>query len=250
MLIKERQAGRACASTKSDSDRRAVRCGILRVLTSSGFSRGTRSRFPRSARNRDAATCSTRVRARHSGGRDDSEDDGRCSCQGGGHRKAECRQELSCQPDPRRGPHDRFGYRRYDARRHRQLCENEYGTFTFIDTAGIRRQSRVLDKIEKYSVLRAHAAVERADVCLILIDATEGITEQDEKIAGIAHEAGKASVIVVNKWDLVEKDNSAVNVLPTISERRLLICRMHRSCLFRQRRDRESSPVRADPICE
>lgn len=92
------------------------------------------------------------------------------------------------------------------------FVENEYGTFTFIDTAGIRRQSKVLDKIEKYSVLRAHSAVERADVCLILIDATEGITEQDEKIAGLAHEAGKASVIVVNKWDLVEKDNSSVKL--------------------------------------
>ena len=90
------------------------------------------------------------------------------------------------------------------------FVENEYGKFTFIDTAGIRRQSRILDKIEKYSVLRAHSAVERADVCLILIDASEGITEQDEKIAGIAHEAGKACVIVVNKWDLVEKDNSSV----------------------------------------
>lgn len=88
--------------------------------------------------------------------------------------------------------------------------ENEFGRYTFIDTAGIRRQNKIFDKIEKYSVLRAHAAVERADVCLILIDATEGITEQDEKIAGIAHEAGKASIIVVNKWDLVEKDNSSV----------------------------------------
>jgi GTP-binding protein len=86
--------------------------------------------------------------------------------------------------------------------------ENEYGKYTFIDTAGIRRQSRVDDKIEKYSVLRAKMAVERADVCLIVIDAEEGITEQDEKIAGIAHEAGKASIIVVNKWDLIEKDNS------------------------------------------
>lgn len=92
------------------------------------------------------------------------------------------------------------------------FVENEYGKFTFIDTAGIRRQSRIFDKIEKYSVLRAHSAVERADVCLILIDAEEGITEQDEKIAGIAHEAGKASIIVVNKWDLVEKDNSSVKV--------------------------------------
>ncbi|MBQ9748565.1 MAG: ribosome biogenesis GTPase Der [Clostridia bacterium] len=88
--------------------------------------------------------------------------------------------------------------------------ENEYGKYTFIDTAGIRRQSKVLDRIEKYSVLRAHAAVERADVCVLLIDATEGITDQDERIAGLAHEAGKATIIVVNKWDIVEKDNSTV----------------------------------------
>jgi len=90
------------------------------------------------------------------------------------------------------------------------FVENEYGKFTFIDTAGIRRQSKIFDRIEKYSVLRAHSAVERADVCLLLIDATEGITDQDEKIAGIAHEAGKATIIVVNKWDLVEKDNNSV----------------------------------------
>ncbi|MBQ8496935.1 MAG: ribosome biogenesis GTPase Der [Clostridia bacterium] len=90
------------------------------------------------------------------------------------------------------------------------FVENEYGKYTFIDTAGIRRQSKVLDRIEKFSVLRAHSAVERADVCLLLIDATEGITEQDEKIAGIAHEAGKATIIVVNKWDIVEKDNNTV----------------------------------------
>ena len=83
--------------------------------------------------------------------------------------------------------------------------------FTFIDTAGIRRASKINDKIEKYSVLRAHMAVERADVCLIMIDAGTGITEQDEKIAGIAHEAGKASIVVVNKWDSIEKDNSTVN---------------------------------------
>ncbi len=87
---------------------------------------------------------------------------------------------------------------------------SEHGTFTFIDTAGIRRQSKIGDQIEKYSVLRAHMAVERADVCLLMIDAGEGITEQDEKIAGIAHEAGKATIIVVNKWDTVEKDNSTV----------------------------------------
>lgn len=90
------------------------------------------------------------------------------------------------------------------------VIENEYGRFNFIDTAGIRRQSKIDDKIEKYSVLRAHTAVERADVCLIMIDGNEGISEQDEKIAGIAHEAGKASIIVVNKWDLVDKDNNTV----------------------------------------
>ncbi len=89
--------------------------------------------------------------------------------------------------------------------------DNDFGRFTLIDTAGIRRSAKVKDVVEKYSVLRATAAVERADVCLIMIDATEGITEQDEKIAGIAHEAGKASIVVVNKWDLIEKDNSTVN---------------------------------------
>ena len=88
--------------------------------------------------------------------------------------------------------------------------ENEYGKYTFIDTAGIRRQSRVKDQMGKFSVLRAHSAVERADVCLIMIDAAEGITEQDEKIAGLAHEGGKGSIIVVNKWDKIEKDNGTV----------------------------------------
>ena len=89
--------------------------------------------------------------------------------------------------------------------------EKDGRKYLFIDTAGIRRQSRISDKIEKYSVLRAHDAVGRADVCLIMIDATEGVTEQDERIAGLAHEAGKASVIVVNKWDLPDKDNDTVN---------------------------------------
>ena len=89
--------------------------------------------------------------------------------------------------------------------------ECAYGKYTFIDTAGLRRKARVEDVIEKYSVLRAHMAVERADVCLLVIDATEGITEQDEHIAGIAHEAGKACISVVNKWDAVEKDNDSVN---------------------------------------
>ena len=87
---------------------------------------------------------------------------------------------------------------------------NEFGSFTLIDTAGIRRKSKINDKIEKYSVLKAHMAVERAEVCLLMIDASTGITEQDEKIAGIAHESGKAIIIVVNKWDAIEKDNSTV----------------------------------------
>ncbi len=90
--------------------------------------------------------------------------------------------------------------------------ENEYGKYVFIDTAGIRRKSKVNDSIERYSVLRAKMAVERADVCIIMADANEGITEQDEKIAGIAHEAGKACIIAVNKWDSIdEKTDKLVN---------------------------------------
>ena len=88
--------------------------------------------------------------------------------------------------------------------------DNKYGHYTFVDTAGIRRRSKVDDRIEKFSVLRAQLAIERADVCLIMIDAREGVTEQDTKIAGMAHEAGKASVIVVNKWDLVEKETGTM----------------------------------------
>lgn len=89
--------------------------------------------------------------------------------------------------------------------------ENEHGRYNFIDTAGIRRQSKVDERVEKFSVLRAKMAVERADVCLIMIDGKEGITEQDEKIAGLAHEAGKASIICVNKWDDVDKNNATTN---------------------------------------
>jgi len=88
--------------------------------------------------------------------------------------------------------------------------DNGDRSFIFIDTAGIRRQSKIDDKIEKYSVLRSKMAVERADVCILMIDASQGITEQDEKIAGLAHEAGKPTIIAVNKWDLIEKDNSTV----------------------------------------
>ncbi len=89
--------------------------------------------------------------------------------------------------------------------------QNKHGIYNLIDTAGIRRKSKVEDRIEKYSVLRANMAIERADVCLIMVDANDGVTEQDEKIAGLAHEAGKASIIVINKWDSIEKDNSTVN---------------------------------------
>ena len=89
--------------------------------------------------------------------------------------------------------------------------ENEYGKFCFIDTAGMRRKSKIDDAVEHYSNLRAIAAVERADVCLILIDANEGVTDQDTKIAGVAHEAGMASIIVVNKWDAVEKDDKTMD---------------------------------------
>ena len=88
--------------------------------------------------------------------------------------------------------------------------DNEFGSFTFIDTAGIRRKGKVTDRVERFSVMRAQLAVERSDVCLIMMDAREGVTEQDTKIAGLAHEAGKASVIIMNKWDLVEKETSTM----------------------------------------
>lgn len=90
------------------------------------------------------------------------------------------------------------------------MFENKYGKFNFIDTAGIRRKSKIDDTIEKYSVIRAKMAVDRSDVCVIMIDAIEGFTEQDSKVAGIAHEAGKGCVIVVNKWDAIEKDDKTM----------------------------------------
>ncbi|MDE7303570.1 MAG: ribosome biogenesis GTPase Der [Oscillospiraceae bacterium] len=85
------------------------------------------------------------------------------------------------------------------------VIENEHGKYVFIDTAGIRRKSKVLEKIEHYSVLRAYMAVDRSDVCVIIIDATVGFTEQDSKVAGYAHEQGKACIVAINKWDAVEK---------------------------------------------
>ena len=90
------------------------------------------------------------------------------------------------------------------------LFENQYGRYMFIDTAGIRRKSKVEERVEKFSVMRAQMAIERADVCLIMIDARDGVTEQDTKIAGLAHEAGKASIVVVNKWDLVDKETGTM----------------------------------------
>lgn len=88
------------------------------------------------------------------------------------------------------------------------FAENEHGKYIFVDTSGIRRQSRINDRLEYYSVLRAKLAAERADVCLIVIDATQDISEQDSKIAGLAHDSGRASIILLNKWDLVEKDDN------------------------------------------
>jgi len=88
--------------------------------------------------------------------------------------------------------------------------ENEFGKYVFIDTAGIRRKSKVSENLEKYSVMRSLLAVERSDVCLLMIDANEGITEQDTKIAGEIHEAGKGVIIVINKWDEYEKDNGTL----------------------------------------
>lgn len=91
------------------------------------------------------------------------------------------------------------------------IVENQFGNFVFIDTAGLRRKSKVEDQIEKYSVIRARMAVERADVCVIMIDGTEGFTEQDSKVAGIAHDLGKACIIAVNKWDAVSKDGKTMD---------------------------------------
>lgn len=92
------------------------------------------------------------------------------------------------------------------------VIHNSHGDFVFIDTAGLRRKSKVEDQIEKYSVIRARMAVERADVCVIMIDANEGFTEQDSKVAGIAHDLGKACIIAVNKWDAVEKIGTTMDV--------------------------------------
>lgn len=99
--------------------------------------------------------------------------------------------------------------------------EKEGDKFLLIDTAGIRRKSKVYGDIEKYSVIRAIAAIERCDVCLLMVDAQEGITEQDKKIAGVAHEAGKGIIVVVNKWDLIEKETNTMRDFQKVMDREL-----------------------------
>ncbi|MBQ2798817.1 MAG: ribosome biogenesis GTPase Der, partial [Ruminiclostridium sp.] len=91
------------------------------------------------------------------------------------------------------------------------VIERDGEKYVFIDTAGIRRKSKITESVEKYSVLRAYMAIDRADVCVIMIDANEGYTEQDSKVAGYAHEQGKACVIAVNKWDSIEKTDKTMN---------------------------------------
>lgn len=91
------------------------------------------------------------------------------------------------------------------------FIERDGGQYVFIDTAGIRRKSKITENVERYSILRAYMAIDRADVCVIMIDANEGYTEQDSKVAGYAHDQGKACVIAINKWDSIEKDDKTMN---------------------------------------
>jgi GTP-binding protein len=128
--------------------------------------------------------------------------------------------------------------------------ENDKGAFVFIDTAGIRRRSKVDEDIEKYSVLRATMAIERSDVCLIMIDATEGVTEQDTKVAGLAHEAGKASIIVVNKWDLVEKDDKTMDRMrEKVRQDLAFMAYAPHPLHLRQDRPAGGPALRADRLC-
>ena len=128
--------------------------------------------------------------------------------------------------------------------------ENETGKYLFIDTAGMRKKSKVDDRIEKFSVLRATMAIERSDVCLIMIDAQEGVTEQDTKVAGLAHEAGKACIIVVNKWDAVEKDGKTMDKMrqDVLPGPELYDLRPHRVHL-RPHRPAGGPALRADQLC-
>ena len=101
------------------------------------------------------------------------------------------------------------------------LIENEYGSFTIVDTAGMRKKGKIEDVIERYSMVRALAAIDRADVCVILVDAEAGVTEQDARIAGLAHDNGKAAVIVINKWDLIDKQTGTLEEMTKIVKQRL-----------------------------
>ncbi|MBR6879950.1 MAG: ribosome biogenesis GTPase Der [Clostridiales bacterium] len=98
--------------------------------------------------------------------------------------------------------------------------DNRFGKFTIVDTAGMRKKSRIEDVIEKYSMIRALSAVEHADVCVIMIDASVGITEQDTRVAGLAHDSGKASVIVINKWDLIDKETGTLETMTKMVKER------------------------------
>ncbi len=98
--------------------------------------------------------------------------------------------------------------------------ENKYGRFVLVDTAGMRKKSRIEDQIEKYSMVRALSAVDKADVCVIMIDASVGITEQDTRVAGVAHDSGKASIIVINKWDIVDKETGTLEAMTKMVKER------------------------------
>lgn len=115
------------------------------------------------------------------------------------------------------------------------MIENKYGKFNFTDTAGLRRQNKIYDDIEKYSIIRAKMAIERSDVCVIMIDAEAGVTEQDTKVAGLAHEAGKACILAVNKWDAIEKNDKTMQEFRKNLIQTLHLCLMLLRYLFLQR---------------
>ena len=117
--------------------------------------------------------------------------------------------------------------------------ENENGKYVLIDTAGIRRKSKVTEVIEKFSIMRTLLAIERADVCLMMIDATEGVTDQDAKIAGEAHEAGKGVIIVVNKWDIVEKETGTLEKYKKELYDKLKYYLMHQFYLYQPKQGKE-----------
>ena len=100
------------------------------------------------------------------------------------------------------------------------MIENKYGKFVLVDTAGMRKKSRIEDQVEKYSMVRALSAVDKADVCVIMIDASVGITEQDTRVAGVAHDSGKASIIVINKWDTVDKQTGTLEAMTKMVKER------------------------------